>query len=270
MTNAIIYRPLAMIALTTLLVGCFSGGAPALSPTGRRIQEMNERALQSVERQRFDDARTVLDEALRLATSLDDGPQQTLTLLNLARLERRLGRLPQAELLLDRARRTAAVTGYAADLAQETALLKIAQNNLPEAERWATIALKEEQGSMSGRRLNLLARIALLNGNNQEALRLAEQALGNANSFGMAEERANSLRIIGQVRSHEKRFDEAERLLNEALTLDRQQERPLKIAADLEALAQLMEMKGHAEQSREFRQRARMVRESSTAPRGGL
>lgn len=265
-----IYRLPVIIALTTLLGGCFSSVAPALSPTVRRIQDMNERALQSVEKQRFDDARTVLDEALRLATSLDNGQQQTLTLLNLTRLERRLGRLPQAELLLDRARRTAGNTGYAADLAQETALLNLARNNLPEAERWATIAMKEEQGGMDGRRLNLLARIALLKGSNQEALRLAEQALGATGSPPMAEERANALRIIGQVRSQEKRFDEAAHLLNEALDLDRQQERPLKIAADLEALALLMEMQGRTEQGLEYRQRARMVRESSASTRGGL
>lgn len=260
---------LAMLTLTTLLSGCFSGGAPALSPTVRRIQEMNERALHSVEKQRFDDARTVLDEALRLATSLDDGQQQTLTLINLARLERRLGRLQQAEPLLERARRAAA-TGYAADLAQETALLMIARNHLPEAERWAEIALQEERGDLTGRRLNLLARIALLNGDEPKALRLAEQALGVCSAPAMAEERANALRIIGQLKVREKRFDEAERLLNEALTLDRRQERPLKIAADLEALAQLMDLKGQAEQGREYRQRARMARESSAAPRGGL
>ena len=265
-----ISKLLAMITLTLLLAGCFGGSVPALSPTVRRIQDMNERALHSVERQQFDDARSMLDKALSLATSLDDAQQQTLTLLNLARLERRLGRFAQAELLLDRARRTAAATGYEADLAQETALLKIAQNNLPEAERWARIALKEEQGSMSGRRLNLLARIALLKNSYQEALRLAEQALENTSSSGMAEERANSLRIIGQIRGREKRFDEAERLLKEALTIDRQQERPLKIAADLEALALLMELKGHAEQGREYRQRARMVRENSASPPGGL
>jgi len=265
-----IAKLLTMITLTLLLAGCFGGSVPTLSPTVHRIQELNERALRSMERQQFDQARSMLDKALGLATSLDDGQQQALTLLNLARLERRLGRFEQAELLLDRGWRTAADTGYEADLAQETALLKLARNNLPEAERWAGIALKKEQGGMRGRRLNLLARIALLKNSYQEALRLAEQALENRSSSDMAEERANSLRIIGQIKGREKRFEEAQRLLYEALTIDRQQERPLKIAADLEALALLMEMKGDGDKGREYRQRAQMVRKNSALLFDGL
>lgn len=269
MTDTIV-KLLAMITLTLLLAACFGGSVQALSPTVGRIQDLNERALHSMERQQFDQARSMLDKALSLATSLDDGQQQALTLLNLARLERRLGRFEQAELLLDRGWRTAADTGYEADLAQETALLKIARNNLPEAEHWAGIALKEEQGGMSGRRLNLLARIALLKNSCQEALRLAEQALENTSSSGMAEERANSLRIIGQIKGREKHFEEAQRLLYEALAIDRQQERPLKIAADLEALALLMEMKGDGDKGREYRQRAQMVRKNSAVLFDGL
>jgi len=86
----------------------------------------------------------------------------------------------------------------------------------------------------------------------------------------MAEERANSLRIIGQIKGREKHFEEAQRLLYEALAIDRQQERPLKIAADLEALALLMEMKGDGDKGREYRQRAQMVRKNSAVLFDGL
>lgn len=266
MTNAAAAR-LTLLVLASSLSGCFGGSGSTLSETGRRIQDMNERALGSMEKQRFDDARAVLDEALRIAASLDDADHQALSLLNLARLERRLGRLDQAEALLVRALKPGSQTGYRADLAQEAALLKLAQNRLDDAKSWAETALKEEQGEMKGRRLNLLARIALLQGKGQEAFELSKEAFFLTGGPQMAGERANALRTMAQVRLNEKLPDEAERLLNEALDLDRSLERPAMIAADLEALARVMQLKGDSAKEQEYHRRAHLVRKSLTPKR---
>lgn len=248
------------VLLCMLLAGC-AGGMPQPSESHRRIADLNERALMSVEKNRLDDTRRLLDEALGLATALDDDGQQALTLLNLARLERRLGRLEQATRLLERGRRHAGATGYAADLAQETALVLLTGGQTAEARRWAEIALQEERGEMTARRLNLLSRIALRQEDRAAALAYAEQALEKTGSRELlAEERANALRTIGRLRGEEQRFAEAEKLLLEALALDRRLERPAKIAADLEALAALMERTGDTPRSDDYRQRAARVR----------
>lgn len=267
--GAAVRDSLYAMLLCTLLAGC-AGGAPQLGETRRRIADLNERALTSIEKNRPDDGRRVLDEALGLAAALDDDERQALTLLNLARLERRLGRLSEAEQLLKQGRYHGAATPYAADLAQETALVLLAGGNAAEARLWAETALREERGDMTARRLNLLARVALQQGDRAAGLACAEQALEKAGSREpLAEERANSLRLIGRLRGEEHRFDEAEKLLMEALALDRRLERPAKIAADLEALAELMERKGDTARGNDYRQRAARVRERLPAPGAG-
>lgn len=253
---------LTLLALTTGLTGCFGGSAPRLSESERRIQEMNERSLSSMEKQRFDDARTLLDEALRIASSLDDAERRALTLLNLARLERRLGHLPQAELLLDQAMKQGRSTSHSADLAQEMALLKLAMNKPDDALAWAEKAFKLEQGEMKGRRLNLLARIAMIQGRDQDALRLTQEALSHTKSPQMLEERANAMRVTAQIIARENRLEEAEKLLKEALEIDRSLERPAKIAADLQALAEVMRLRENTAGEKEYRQRAERVREN--------
>ncbi|MBV5337369.1 MAG: tetratricopeptide repeat protein, partial [Deltaproteobacteria bacterium] len=110
---------------------------------------------------------------------------------------------------------------------------------------------------------NLLARIALKKNELREAERFAELALSATSDVGLELEQANSLRILGITKSRTGQWDKAEKFLQEALVLDKQEAEPLKIAADLEALAELSALKKEPARQQEYLQRAKVVRENS-------
>lgn len=249
-------------AALLLVTGCSTTKPTLQDEQLRRMTDLNERALASAEKGHRSDADTLLQQAWRLAEMLDDRQMQVLTLLNRSRLARRDHNLPESRTYLDKAQNITGQQGQLyADLAQERALLALAAGDLAEAQRWATAAHLADEGSQLGRRLNLLARIALLRGEQGEARSLAEQALTANNNAGQELERANSLRMLGVIATGAGDWIKAEEQLQAALTLDRQQAAPPKIAADLEALAELAGRQQHTEQQQEYLQRARKVRE---------
>lgn len=261
MTNLSV-KAILILSASTLLYGCF-GGKVQRSEHERKILDLNERALDSASKGYDTDAQKLLQEALQRASAQDDRSGTSLTLLNQSRLARHGGNLQLAAQLVEQTLASATGTAQYADAAQEKALQELAGNHLAEAARWAEIARKSEQDNLLGRRLNLLARITLLKGERSEAALLAEQALAANKDDGLELERANSLRLLGTIRSQERLFDKAEALLQEALNLDKQQEDSAKIAADLEALAELAGFKGDTNLQQGYLQRAKIVRESS-------
>lgn len=261
MNNALV-KTILILAASALLSGCF-GSRVQLSEHERKISDLNERALGSAAKGYATDAQELLQEALRLDSAQDDRNGVSLTLLNQSRLARHDGKLQLAAQLVEQALANAGGTSQYADAAQEKALQELAANRLAEAGRWARISLTSEQGNLQGRRLNLLARIALMTGDKTEAARLAEAALAANKRDGAELERANSLRMLGLITAQERQFDKAEELLQEALKLDKQQEASAKIAADLEALAELAGLQGNKELQQGYLQRAKTVREHS-------
>lgn len=257
-----------MISIKTIIILsiCLLAGCTASRPEPglmqRRIISLNERSLVSLEKNRPDDSRRLLEEASRLAASLDDDQQQALTLLNLARLERKCGNYPQAEQLLAQGEYHARGTIFFADLAQELAILKLITGDDSEALKWAETALKRETGDNKARRLNLLARIYKHQGDLDNALVFAEKALQKTDStVRLAGEKANALRMVGRLKAIKGDFDNGEKILQEALLIDRSLENPTKIAADLEALAETSQLRGDLERSKDYLLRAARVKE---------
>lgn len=263
MTNHLCYLSTLAVVLF-VLSGCFGGISPTKgAEQQRRIADLNDRASARYDTGNDDDAAGLLKEALHLASSLDDTEGQIITLLNQARLERKRGNLQLAGTILDQALVQANGFPLYADTAQEKALLELSKKRLDEAWKWAETAFKAEKGELIGRRLNLLARIALLKGNVAEATRQAELALSANSRDGFELERANSLRMLGLIKTQSGQFDKAEEMLQEALTLDKQQSSPTKIAADLDALAELAGRKQEPVRKQEYLNRAKLVRENS-------
>lgn len=254
---------LLFVTACNLLSGCAGNKANRLSEHERRITDLNERALDSTAKGYDTDAGKLLQEALQRASAQDDRNGVSVTLLNLSRLARHNGKLQLAAQLVEQALVSATGTTQYADAAQEKALQELAGNRLAEADRWAEIARTSEQGNLLGRRLNLLARISLLKGEKNEAAQLAEQALSANKGDGMELERANSLRMLGLIKAQERQFDKADELLQEALSLDKQLAASTKIAADLEALAELAGLKGDKNLQQGYLQRAKTVRKNS-------
>jgi len=250
---------LLLLVVSSTLCGCL-GGAARLSPGQHKLAILQQRAQLQVDRGRQDDAARLLQEALRLAASLDDRQGQTSVLLQQARLARQTGDLATAELAIATALPLATGSSYHADAAQERALLELTRNNIAAATHWAAIAQREERGDLIGSRLNLLARLALLQGDLDQAARLAEEALQKTADDEQAAERANALRMLGTIHGRQGRFDQAQQTLHLALALDKQLELPTRIASDLEALAELAGMRGDTAAQQEYQQRAITVK----------
>jgi len=252
---------LLLLMISCTLCGCL-GGAVRLTPGQQKLAVLQQRAQLQVDRGRQDEAARLLQEALRLAASLDDQQGQTSVLLQQARLARQTGNLEAADRAIAKALPLATGSRFHADVAQERALLELARNDSTAATQWAEVARREERGELIATRLNLLARLALLQGNLDRAAQLAEEALQKTTDDSLAAERANALRLLGMIRGQQGHYDQAEQKLRLALALDKQLELPVRIAADLEALAELAGLRGDSTAQQEYQQRATTVKEA--------
>jgi len=259
-------RLIAVIVLLTFavfLTACISG-APrtALTDQQRKIADINERALYSMDKGDTIIAEQMFSEALRLSASLDDREGQTVALLNMTRLSRRNNDIQTASDLADRAIKISEGTDMYSDALQEKALQELQAGRLESACKLAEMSLQKEPGPLKGRRLNLLARIACKAGKTEICRRYLEQALAANGSDILAVERGNTLRLMGTLNSAGNRYEIAEQQLNEALRIDRDQAMPVKIAEDLEALAELYKRTGDQKKAESFMERAKRVRKS--------
>lgn len=254
-------KALSLVVLASLLLpGCFVGGAAKPSLSQQRLADLQERAQLSADNGLRDDAGRLLQEALQLASSLDNRQGQTSVLLQQARLARQYGDRATAEQAVNRALALSTGSTSYADAAQEKSLQELAAGKTDAAVQWAETALREERGELLARRLNLLARLALLQGKLDAAAARAEQALNHASSEQLATERANALRMLGSMKGRQGQYIEGERLLGQALALDKGLELPTRIAADLDALAELSRLQGDVSRQQAYQQRAETVR----------
>lgn len=261
-----ITRVMLLALVVSGMFGCSGTKTVLLQEQQRRIMDLNERALQQALSGYQREADTLLQEALRLATSLDDRETEVLTLLNQSRLARHVGNQQAAFSAVEQALLLAKGSEQYADAAQERALLELSTGKLDAAATWAEAARATETGDNLGRRLNLLTRIALLQGKQQEAAQLAEKALDANRKEGQELEQANALRMLGGIRAREGAFEKAAELLGKALQLDKQEAEPRKIADDLDALAELAGLQQDITRQTAYRQRATRVRQSLMPP----
>ena len=260
--------PMIVALLAFMLGGCLTSAPQKPGNQAHdRVIGLNERALAYFERGNQLEATALLKDALRLSESWDDPHGQTLTLINLSRVYRQGGSPNLAMPEIVRGVALSSRNSFAADAAQEMALVELDLGNIEKARVWAGKSLKLEDGRFKGRRLNLLARIAMLSSGYDEAARLAEQALPLNRSAGLAEEEANSSRLLGMAHLKLGKLEEAERHLAAALALDKSSGRPTRIADDLSGLADLETLKGNLSAARDYRERAEKARKSIMTPR---
>lgn len=249
---------LALIALLVPLTGCF-GGAPQMPrpQTQARAETLLMRAVRAEQRGDVREAEKLLRESLGVSGSIDDGPAKAKALVNLARLYR-LGHAPsKAAEAIDAAlglmEPDAAIH---AEACQEKALVELSSGRAAAALPWAEKAVAKERGGLLGRRLNLVGRIQLARGDMTAAAAALKKALDENRGSDHAEEEANSLRMLGIVARGQQRLADAERLLGEALEIDKRIGTSVKIAADLEELALTARAAGNLDRAALYLERA--------------
>jgi len=249
-----------LVVLLTLLTlaGCFGGGSKVLrSEAQSRADTFLKRAIRAGQKGEVAEAERLLREALAVSSSIEDIPAKSVELINLARLSRLNSDLAAAMASIDAA--LALLTPQAdfySEAAHEKALVCLAGGDPATALSWAERSVAAEPGTSQGRRLNLVGRILVAQGEWLKAGQTVKRALEENRGDANLEERANSLRILGIVARNGKDLSGAEQLLKEALGIDKQIGASAKIASDLEELAATARAGGDLNKTARYLKRA--------------
>lgn len=201
-------------------------------------------------------ALAAFNRALTNYAAIEDNTGVALSLVNLARIERRLGEFESAAAHLDRARGLVdAAPALGAEIAFEQGLLLLARRQPVAALGWAQRALNSAAPEQRGRAHNLVGRILLRLGESGRAREEARQALAQLPE-GELVERANAHRLLGEIGLAAGEAAIAEGELNQALALDKSAGLPPRIAGDLRGLSRAATLRQAPGEARERLQRA--------------
>lgn len=254
-------------ALLVLLLSCAGCAAPPKAeppPAQGRLAQAEARAATLVRSGDSAAAARSYEEALRIATSLENADAIAANAINLSILYQWLGRNAQARKVLspvlDDSRRTfSAERRLQAEL--RAAIVDQALGERGSAAAMAARAAERCGGTCdyAATLLNVQAQIALAGGDAAGARALAQQALERSRSRGQSAEAANALRTLGRAERARGDPAAARAFLEQALALDRALADPRKILADLNELARSAADAGDADAAREYAARAAAV-----------
>ncbi|QEM68471.1 tetratricopeptide repeat protein [Geobacter sp. FeAm09] len=249
---------LAVLLALLFLAGCFGGGTKVVrSEAQSRADTLLKRAIRAEQKGEAAEADRLFREALTISSSIEDTPAKAVELINLARLSRLHNDLAAAAAAIDAALALLTSQGNLySEAAHEKALICLAGGDPATALTWAQRAAAAETGTSLGRRLNLVGRIFLAQGEWLKAGQTVKRALEENRGDNNREERANSLRMLGILARHGNDPDGAEQLLKEALGIDKQIGASAKIAADLEELAATARAAGDHNKTARYLERA--------------
>jgi len=226
------------------------------SETHLQTEKLLERGLRAQQKSDTRQAEQLFVDALALSSSIEDNPDRVIALVNLARLNRLGGKVDASNLYIDQALQIcSAHPEFTSEVTYEKALLEIALNN-NDALKWASRSLDAENGLSKGVRRNLMARIQLINGNLDAAIKTATIALQENRNNDLPEEEANSLRMLGDIELKSRRPDTANRLYLEALDIDKKMGVSPKVGLDLEKLAEVAKSRNDQTLTAEYLERA--------------
>lgn len=255
-----------MLLFGALLVvaGC-APAQPAPRPAARSAAlAANQQGVAAEGKDDLERARAAFAEASQRYAAIEDYPGLATAQLNLARVERRLGRLPAARGAVDRALEVASpASELHAEALFEKALLLLAQGDAFEAATYAERALNTAAAERRGRARNLLARIALERGEPELATTLASTALTENLAITERRELANSWRLLGASALMRKESTRATEGYRQALVLDKEFALSGRIADDLVGLARSALLSGQSAAASDYLRRAFAVSVSS-------
>ncbi|MEW6720850.1 MAG: tetratricopeptide repeat protein [Thermodesulfobacteriota bacterium] len=249
--------------------GC-SGPAPIPVPAAKEsAMAWNRRGLAAEKRGDRDGALSAFREALKIHRSIEDDSGAAVSLVNLARVHR-LGKelVPARERIDEALPLVSPGDALFPEVAFEKGKIALAAGDLPAAEAWSGKAVAAGKGAPSGRMLNLLGRVLLLEGKGGEARPRAAAALEANRMAKDSAEEANSLRLLGDLAAAGGDRPEAEKLYLQALAVDKEIAESAKIAADLRALGAAAAARGDAERAIAFYGRAAEVSRNGDDPEG--
>ncbi len=260
------FRSVFLLAL--FMLSACSHEMPFVSQRHELAVSYNQRAQRAYQRGEYETASGLYEHALRLDSAIENVEGIALNTLNLAKVNRALGKSDVAQLYLDRLLHDRALTYPVEQMSAAAAqygLLRLQAGDIAAANTWAeqAVAYCGSQCNQGGVIANLRANIAVQANDAERAWYWSARAL-SANKAEGGIEYANALRLAAQSRLLKLEAGEAVPLLEEALGIDKKQGLPEKIRMDLLLLAQAQEALGRADLAAPLRERAVRITASLT------
>lgn len=266
---------MSRVAALALLLCAACAAAPQAEPpaTQSRLAEAEARAATLMRSGDTAGAARSYDEALRIATSLDDADAIAANAINLSVVYQWLGRHAEARRTLSRVidePRRAFPERRRLQAELRRAIVDLALGEHASAAAMAARAAERCAGSCeyAATLLNVQAQIALSAGDPAQASARAQSALERARGRSDNAEAANALRTLGRAERLRARPAAARALLEQALELDRALADPRKILADLTELSRAAAEAGEPQAARDYAERALAVSRAFDDPRG--
>jgi tetratricopeptide (TPR) repeat protein len=255
-------RRVAAALLVCAACAAAPGGEP--QPAQSRLAEAQARAGTLVRSGDTAGAARAYEEALRIATSLDDADAIAANAINLSVVYQWLGRAGEARKALATVVEDPRQPFSERRLLQAEVRRAIVELSLGEHASAAAMAERAAQRCASGCEyaatiLNVQAQLALARGDAEAAAAQAQAALERARAKSDRAESANALRNLGRAERLRRDPARARSLLEQALELDRGLADSRKVLADLTELSRAAAEAGDAQAARGYGERALAV-----------
>jgi tetratricopeptide (TPR) repeat protein len=233
-------RASALLISLVCLAGCADKTTAVFSRTRMEAIRHNQRGITAESRGRHAQALEDFAESLRINRSIENSEGVVVSLINSSRVLRQNGNNEAARVMLNGAVQfVTPESPLNSEFSFEMAQVLLTAGALDQAVPWVSQAGAAETGAQHGRRINLLARLRYLQGNLTEADKLVREALLINRENGAREEEANSHRTLADIMAAGSRHAEAANSYTTALDIDKDLGTSRKIAADLRGLAHL-------------------------------
>lgn len=257
--------PVLFVISALLLAAACGGPKPVITAYHKKETSLSKKAKAEYGKARYEKALKLYTEALNASRALDDPELIAINLINISSVYRKMGQTENSIRTADEILEATHVS-YPQEYISQAQIIKSQvykdMGKYAIAREFADSALKTCQASscnQSGRIYNLKAKIAILEGDLKAADAFSSKGLDIVTKAEDHNEIANSLRIKGEVKIKQKRYQEAGPLLEEALAGDKKYGRSRKIALDLILLGRLFDAQGKSATAQKYYKRALSV-----------
>lgn len=212
---------------------------PVLSDAHLKAIEFNQKAESAFKKSDYRKALNLYNEALKINSSIENFDGIAKNLINLSIIYRKLGDKDNAHKCVDEVVQSLEL-GVQSELVSEASFVKARfytdDGYYNQALEWAEKALsfcKDTKCRIEGKIYNLKSRIAFLSGDFSIAETFAIRGLELNEKTKDIGEIANSLRIRAEIKLKKEEYDEAKKLFEDALIIDKSLGLSKKIAMDL-------------------------------------
>ncbi|MEW6066875.1 MAG: hypothetical protein AB1610_01050 [Nitrospirota bacterium] len=256
-----------------LIAGCVST-PPVLSDSHQKGIYLNQKGEDAFKKGDYNRALYFYNEALKISHSIENTDSIAINLINMAIVYRKLNDATNAHKCADEISNTSNIEYHPSQLSGAAfikAMLYMDEKKYTDAEEWADKALsfcENNECLTEGRIYNLKARLALLNGDLNSAIIYGTKGLDLNKGYKDHKEVANSIRIIADAKIIMNKYEEAKRLYEDALSLDKNIGLSKKIALDLIGIGTIYFKQEMFEDALKYYQRAFLVSEGAEDQEG--